>query len=337
MPATGRDAMQRRAFIAGLVGACALVLGAEQAAAQTVLKFGHYNAESHPVHKAALQFKTNVEKRTNGAIKIEIYPNNTLGSPPEILEQTRNGVVDIAVPTSGQLDKYDKAFAALMLPFAFNDIDHARRAMDGPMLQWLSPLAEKAGLEIIGVWEYGFRNLTNSKHPINTPADVKGLKIRTPPEIQLSAAMAALGANVQKIGFPELYLALSQGVVDGEENPVATIASAKFYEVQKYLALTRHTYQAIYQVVNLDTWKKLTPDQQKIMREEGAAAGKLTRELLQGQEKGLIEELKAKGMQVTTPDLKPFKAAMGPADAEIAKYAGADNVAKFQKYVEEAQ
>jgi tripartite ATP-independent transporter DctP family solute receptor len=328
--------MRRRTFLTGLVGAGAIALKPDLASAETVLKFGHYNAETHPIHKGAVQFKTNVEKRSNGAIKIQIYPNNTLGSPPEILEQTRNGVVDIAVPTSGQLDKYDKAFAALMLPFVFSDISHARRAMDGPMLGWLSPVAEKAGFEIVGVWEYGFRNLTNNKRPIHTPADVKGLKIRTPPEIQLSAAMAALGANVQKIGFPELYLALSQGVVDGEENPIATIASAKFYEVQKHLAMTQHVYQAIYQVFNRDSWKKLTPDQQKIVKEEGQAAGNLVRQLLQSEEKGLIEQLKAKGMQVTEPDLKPFKAAMGPANAEIAKYAGADNVAKFQKYVEEA-
>jgi TRAP-type transport system periplasmic protein len=328
--------MRRRTFLTGLVGAGAIALKPDLASAETVLKFGHYNAETHPIHKGAVQFKTNVEKRSNGTIKIQIYPNNTLGSPPEILEQTRNGVVDIAVPTSGQLDKYDKAFAALMLPFVFSDISHARRAMDGPMLGWLSPVAEKAGFEIVGVWEYGFRNLTNNKRPIHTPADVKGLKIRTPPEIQLSAAMAALGANVQKIGFPELYLALSQGVVDGEENPIATIASAKFYEVQKHLAMTQHVYQAIYQVFNRDSWKKLTPDQQKIVKEEGQAAGNLVRQLLQSEEKGLIEQLKAKGMQVTEPDLKPFKAAMGPANAEIAKYAGADNVAKFQKYVEEA-
>ena len=224
-----------------------------------------------------------------------------------------------------------------MLPFAFTDLDHARRAMDGPMLGWLTPVAEKSGFAVIGVWEYGFRHLTNSKRPINTPDDVKGLKIRTPPEIQLSAAMAALGGNVQKIAFPELYLALSQGVVDGEENPIATIFSAKFYEVQKHLALTRHMYQAMYHVVNLGTWKKLTPEQQKIMREEGAAAGKLTRELLQSEEAGLIEQLKQKGMQVTTPDLAPFKAAMGPAEVEIGKYAGADNVAKFKKYAEEAK
>jgi tripartite ATP-independent transporter DctP family solute receptor len=315
----------------------AFAFAATSASAQTTLKFGHYNAESHPVHKASVQFKENVEKRTNGAIKIQIFPNNTLGSPPEILEQTRNGVIDIAIPTSGQLDKYDKAFAALMLPFGFTDIEHARRTMDGPMLQWLTPIAEKAGLEIIGVWEYGFRNLTNSKKPINTPDDVKGMKIRTPPELQLSAAMSSLGANVQKIGFPELYLALSQGVVDGEENPIATIHSAKFYEVQKYLAMTRHMYQAMFHVVNNDTWKKLTPDQQKILREESAAAGKLTRSLLQSEEEGLIADLKAKGMQVTTPDLKLFKDAMGPALAEISKYSGADNVAKFQKYVDDAR
>src|SRR5437867_2416124 len=142
----GEEPPMTNKYLALAVGACAVIFAASGANAQTTLKFGHYNAESHPMHKAAVQFKENVEKRTNGAIKIQIYPNNTLGSPPEILEQTRNGVVDIAVPTSGQLDKYDKAFAALMLPFVFDDIDHARRAMGGAMLQWLTRLAEKSGL-----------------------------------------------------------------------------------------------------------------------------------------------------------------------------------------------
>lgn len=323
-------------LLALAVGAGALMYAAG-ASADMTLKFGHYNAESHPIHKGAVQFKTNVEKRTNGAIKVQIFPNNALGAPPEILEQTRNGVVDIAVPTSGQLDKYDKAFAALMVPFAFENLDHARRTMDGPMQKWLAPLAEKKGFKIIGTWEYGFRNLTNSKRPINLPADVKGLKIRTPPEIQLSAAMAALGANVQKIAFPELYLALSQGVVDGEENPIATIYSAKFYEVQKHLSLTQHVYQTIFQVMNLGTFKKLSADQQKIVTEEGAAAGKLVRDMLKNDEAGLIAKLKEKGMQVTTPDLAPFKAAMGPANDAVSKFAGADNVKTFLKYVDQAR
>ena len=172
-----------RAGVAAVAAAGLLAMVVATAEAETTLKFGHYNAESHPMHKAAVQFKENVERRTGGEVLVEIYPNNTLGSPPEILEQTRNGVVDIAVPTSGQLDKYDKAFAALMMPFAFADLAHARRAMDGPMLEWLAPKAQDAGLEIIGVWEYGFRNLTNSRRPIDRPEDVAGLKIRTPPEI----------------------------------------------------------------------------------------------------------------------------------------------------------
>jgi tripartite ATP-independent transporter DctP family solute receptor len=328
--------MTRRALILA-AGFCAAVFSAGEAASQTTLKYGHYNAESHPVHKASVQFAANVEKRTGGKVKVQVFPNNALGAPPEILEQTRNGVIDIAIPTSGQLDKYDKAFAALMIPFAFADIEHARRTMDGPMRKWLEPKAQKMGLEIVGVWEYGFRHLTNSKRPIQKPEDVKGLKIRTPPEIQLSAAMAALGANVQKISFPELYLSLSQGVVDGEENPIATIHSAKFYEVQKYLSLTSHMYQAMFHVVNAGTWKKLTPEQQTIIREESAAAGKLTRDLLLAEENGLIEDLKKKGMQVAKPDLAPFKAAMGPANEEIRKFAGADNVAQFMKYVDEAR
>ncbi len=319
------------------IGACALALATGGAQAQTTLKYGHYNAESHPVHKASVQFAGNVEKRTSGAVKIQIFPNNALGAPPEILEQTRNGVVDIAIPTSGQLDKYDKAFAALMIPFAFADIDHARRTMDGPMRKWLEPHAQKIGFEIIGVWEYGFRHLTNSKRPILKPEDAKGLKIRTPPEIQLSAAMAALGANVQKIAFPELYLSLSQGVVDGEENPIATIHSAKFYEVQKHLSLTSHMYQAMFHVVNAGAWKKIKPEHQKVMLEESAASGKLTRDLLLGEENALIEDLKKRGMQVAKPDLAPFKAAMGPANEEIKKFAGADNVATFMKYVDEAR
>ena len=141
--------MTRRALILA-AGFCAAVFSAGEAASQTTLKYGHYNAESHPVHKASVQFAANVEKRTGGKVKVQVFPNNALGAPPEILEQTRNGVIDIAIPTSGQLDKYDKAFAALMIPFAFADIEHARRTMDGPMRKWLEPKAQKMGLEIVG-------------------------------------------------------------------------------------------------------------------------------------------------------------------------------------------
>lgn len=312
-------------------------LAAMSAHAEVTLRFAHYSPESHAIHKAALQFKARVEERTKGEVKIAIFPNNTLGSPPEILEQTKLGVIDIAVPTSGQLDKYDKAFAALMLPFVFDDLAHARRTMDGPMQQWLTPLAAKSNLVIIGTWEYGFRNLTNNVRAVNTPTDVKGMKVRTPPEIQLEAAMTALGGNVQKIAFPELYLALSQGTVDAEENPVAVIYSSKFYEVQKYLTMTRHVYQSLFQVVNARSWAKLTPGQQQIVREESTSAGQAERRQLEAEEQGQITKMEQAGMKVTTPDLAPFRAAMVPAYKKIGEFAGDANVKTFLGYVEAAR
>ncbi len=321
----------------GLVVSLGLGLASLPAQAEVTLRFAHYSPESHAVHKAALRFKARVEERTKGEVKIAIFPNNTLGSPPEILEQTKLGVIDMAVPTSGQMDKYDKAFAALMLPFVFDDLAHARRTMDGPLQQWLAPLAAKSNLVIIGTWEYGFRNLTNNVRPVNTPADVKGMKIRTPPEIQLEAAMTALGGNVQKIAFPELYLALSQGTVDAEENPVAVIYSSKFYEVQKYLAMTRHVYQALFQVVNARSWAKLTPGQQQILREESAAAGAAERQQLESEEQGQIAKMEQAGMKVTKPDLAPFRAAMEPAYKKIGAFAGEANVKTFLGYVEAAR
>ena len=318
------------------VSALALGLGlaAAPALAQVTLRLAHYSPETHAMHTAAKQFAAKVEERTKGQVKVSIFPNNTLGSPPEILEQTKLGVIDMALPTSGQLDKYDKAFAALMLPFVFDNLDHARRTMDGPLLKWLAPLAEKSNLVMIGNWEYGFRNLTNNRRPINSPDDVKGLKVRTPPEIQLEAAMSALGGNVQKIAFPELYLALSQGVVDAEENPIATIYSSKFYEVQKHLAMTRHVYQALFHVVNARSWAKLTPEQQTILREESVAAGWTMRRQLEAEEDGQIKKMQEAGMQVTRPDLAPFRAAMTPAYAKIGSFAGEANVKKFLEYVE---
>ena len=147
----------------------------------------------------------------------------------------------MGLPTQGQLDKYDKAFAAIMLPFIFNGPADAFPILDGPAMDWLAPLAEKQGFVLLRNWDYGFRNVTNSVRPINGPDDVKGLKIRTPPELQIQASMEALGASVQAIDFKELYLALSQKLVDGEENPIAVIYFNKFYEAfSKNLKLGIH-------------------------------------------------------------------------------------------------
>jgi len=328
--------MDRRSFLKTGVGAASLTLAAPYIAraAVTTLRFAHFADENHPANIAAKQFAANVEKRTNGALKIAIFPNNQLGGPPEQAQQIKLGTIDMGLPTQGQLDKYDKAFAAMVLPFIFNGPEEAFPILDGPTMDWFRPLAEKQGFVLLRNWEYGFRNLTNSVHPINSPDDVKGLKIRTPPELQIQASMEALGAVVQAIAFPELYLALSQKVVDGEENPIAVIYFNKIAEVQKHLALTRHIYNNMIHTVGVNTWKRLTPEQQTIFREESKTSGELMRKLIAEAETDQIAKLAKAGMQITRPDLAPFRAKMDPAYKRIADYAGADNVKKFRDIVE---
>ena len=314
------------------------LIGGSKAEAQVLqMKFAHFVEETHSGHLAAKQFTAKVEERTKGQIKIAIYPANTLGSPPEQAEQIRLGVIDMGVPTQGQLDKYVKAFSVVMIPFLYDDYDHAHRVLDGPSFNWLAPLAEKEGFIVLCNWEYGFRNLTNSKRPILKPEDVKGLKIRVPPEIQLQAAMEALGGVVTKIAFPEVYMALAQGVVDGQENPIPIIYYHKFYEVQKFMALTRHAYNNMVHVISAKTWAKLTPEQRKIFMEESKAASAYMRKTLIAEEADLIAKIEKAGVKVTRPDMSLFRAQMGPAYERIGKYSGEDNVKIFMKYVEDAR
>ncbi len=329
----------RTVLVLLIFAAFSIFLFASQKAEAQVLqmRFAHYVEETHAGHLAAKQFATRVEERTKGQIKIAIYPANTLGSPPEQAEQIRLGVIDMGVPTQGQLDKYVKAFSVVMIPFLYDDYDHAHRVLDGPSFNWLAPLAEKEGFIVLCNWEYGFRNLTNNKRPILKPEDVKGLKIRVPPEIQLQAAMEALGGIVTKIAFPEVYMALAQGVVDGQENPIPIIYHHKFYEVQKYLALTRHAYNNMVHVISAKTWAKLTEEQKKIFMEESKAASAFMRKTLIAEEADLVAKIEKAGVKVTRPDLAPFRAQMGPAYERIGKYAGEDNVKIFMKYVEEAR
>lgn len=298
------------------------------------LKLGHFAASDHPGNAAAKMFAENVEKRTNGAVKVMVYPDNQLGSPPELLEQTIMGTIDMSLGTQGSLDKYSKKFAVVMLPFIFNNYEHAYKVLDGPFAQWAAPDLEAQGLIFLANWDYGFRNITNNTRPINSPDDMKGLKMRTPPEIQLQSAMEALGANVSKISFAELFMALKQGVVDGQENPLAVIYFNKYYEAQKYLAITNHVYNSMVHVISKKSWDKLTPDQQKIVKEESQKAGNWMRQQIQAQEKETIANLEKAGMQVTYPDPTAFRAKMGPAYERIGEYAGKDNVDTFVKMAE---
>jgi tripartite ATP-independent transporter DctP family solute receptor len=326
----------RKAFLFILVFVVALSLGAVSEAKMT-LKLGHYANAQHAGNKAAQMFAEGVAKRTKGAITVEIYPNNELGNPPEVLEQNVLGVIDMSLPTQGQLAKYSKKFGCVMLPFAYNGYDHAYKVLDGPFIKWAEKDLEDAGLVFLANWEWGFRNLTNSVRPINSPDDVKGLKIRTPPELSIQSAMEALGATVQTIQFSELPMALKQGVVDGEENPVSVIYAFKIYETQKYLAMTGHTYNSMVHVISKKTWAKLTPEQQRIVKEESKKAGDFMRKTLRDAEADQIKKLQELGMEVTWPNVAAFKAKMGPAYERMKASVGADNLAYFLKILKETK
>lgn len=324
----------RKAFLFFLVLAFALSLGTA-AQAKMTLKLGHYANADHAGNQAAQMFADGVAKRTNGEISVEIYPNNELGNPPEVLEQNVLGVIDMSLPTQGQLAKYSRKFGCVMLPFAYSGYDHAYRVLDGPFIKWAEKDLDAAGLVYLSNWEWGFRNLTNSVRPVNKPEDVKGLKIRTPPELPIQSAMEALGATVQTIQFSELPMALKQGVVDGQENPVSVIYAFKVYETQKYLAMTGHTYNSMVHVMSKKTWDKLTAQQQKIVKEESKKAGDFMRKTLRDAEADQIKKLEELGMKVTWPDVSAFKAKMGPAYERMKASVGADNLAYFLKIVEQ--
>jgi tripartite ATP-independent transporter DctP family solute receptor len=301
------------------------------------MKLGHFAAESHPGNVASKMFAEAVEKRTEGKIKIIIYPNNALGSPPEVLEQNILGAVDMSLPTQGQLGKYSKKFNCVMLPFLYENYAHADKVLDGEFIKWAVPDLDKAGLVFLSNWEWGFRNLTNNKRPVKTPDDVKGLKIRTPPELPTQAAMEALGAVVATINFNELQMALKQGVVDGQENPIAVIYANQLYESQKYLTMTGHNYNTMVHVISKKVWDKITPEQQKIIKEESTKAGNWMRKAVRDAEADQIEKLKKLGVEITLPDKSQFKKLMKPAYDRMNAIAGEENITAFVKMVEAAK
>jgi len=303
------------------------------------LRLGHFAAEDSPQQAGALMFAKAVDERTHGKIKIVIYPNNALGSPPQVLEQCVMGAVDMALPTQGQLGVYVKKFNTVMLPFAFPSYEIADKVLDGAKFQkWTNPELEAKGLVFLSNWEWGFRNLTTSKKPVRVPEDAKGLKIRTPPELPTQAAMEALGCTVATINFNELIVALNSGVVDGEENPIAVIYSLKLWESQKYITMTGHNYNTMVSVINKKVWDKLSWAQQQIIKQESQKAGTWVRKKMRTDEASQMKEMQAKdGVEIIWPDKAKFQALMKPAYARLAVTTGQDNIDYFLKIVKEAE
>ena len=314
-----------------------LAFGVAGAQAAVELKLGHFASDTHPCGIAAKEFKANVEKRTNGEVKISLFGNNALGSPPEVLEQVLLGAVDMSLSGQDQLAKHLPFYDVISTPFAFKDYAMADKVIDGDFKAWAAPELLKKGLVHLSDWEWGFRQLTNSKKSILTPADMKGMKIRTPPAFAYQAFVEAAGGNAQTIAFAELVMAMKQGVVDGQENPIGTIYDLKLYETQKYMSILNYTYSSMVHIITKKSWDKLAPDQQRIVAEESAAAAKHARKLLRDNETTQLKDLETtKGIIVSRPDLAPWKATMGPAWEKVKARVGADNFKRFMDIVEKS-
>jgi TRAP-type C4-dicarboxylate transport system substrate-binding protein len=211
------------------------------------------------------------------------------------------------------------------------------KILDGPFTSWAAPELEAAGLVFLSNWEWGFRHVTSGRRPVNSASDMRGLMVRTPPEPPLRATLEALGAVVASVSFNDLRKVLAEGVIDGQENPVAVIYANRIYEMQKYLALTGHVYNSMVHVIHRKAWNKLTPEQQTILREESLKAGGWMRKAIREAEAGMVESLEALGMQVSRPDRAAFKSMTRSAYGRLATAIGEDNIREFQAMVETAK
>ena len=309
------------------------------AMAETIT-LGHFGAPGEPVTSAAETFKAKLEEVSGGSFTVDIQGNSALGNAKEMVEQTQLGAIQMCLVSQGSLDKYDIRYALVTAPYVFDSYAHAYAVIDGPFAEWVSDgVLESKGLHNLGGWDYGFRCLTNSKVDVKTPADVKGLKIRTPSEIQKVACFEALGAQVEQVAFSELITALKQKTVDGQENPLSTIYNNSMWEAeQKYLSLTRHTWESVNLTVDNAWWEGLTDEQRGWIEEAHAVARDQMRNEVQSSEADYIQKLKDAGMTVSEVDMSEFAAAMQPAWDRVAEYEGsADDMAKFLKMVDEAR
>jgi len=238
--------------------------------------------------------------------------------------------VDAGIITNGPIINFVPRFGAIDLPFLFRNPDHAYKVLDGPIGNQLFADMEKQGWKGLAWAERGFRNLTNSKKAVNTPDDVKGLKIRVMQNPVYVDSFKALGANAVPMAWTEALTALQQGTVDGQENPLNVIVAFKLNESQKYMAITRHAYAPAPIIMSMVTWKKLDAGQQKAVLKAAQEAAVYERAFNNASEKLWVAELEGKGMKVTTPDLKPFLAAVKPVyDAYTPKF-GKDFIAAIQ-------
>lgn len=319
--------MKRFARILALSVGVVFLLTGTLMAAEVTLKLGHIADPQNPYAQGAQKFADLVAEKSGGTIKVEVYPSSQLGNQRDLVEGLTLGTLDLTMTSTAVLGNFHPQVAVFDLPFIFRDREHAFEALDTVGMEIAKGLEEK-GMKVLAFYENGVRNMTNNIRPIRVPEDMKGLKIRVMEQPIYIAMMKALGANPTPMAFGELFTALQKGVVDGQENPAAHIYTKRFFEVQKYISLTEHTYSAEPLVVSMITWNKLTPEQQTIIQEAAEEACDWQRQLAIDLENGYWDKIRESGKCeiITDVDKEAFREATAPVWKDFEDQVGKENI-----------
>ena len=289
----------KRLFLKTLVAAMAVAaFGVAQAQTKTI-KFANQNAKGHPVIMGMEKFAEIVEAKSGGKMKVNVFPGGALGSDQANVSSLQGGTLEMAAMNSGIFASVVKDFAIYDFPFLFGNPKEADAVVDGPFGKSLHAKLEEKGMVGLAYYELGFRHITNSKRAIAKVEDIAGLKLRVIPNPINVDWVSALGANPTPLPFPELYAALEQKAVDGQENPFATINGAKLYEVQKFMTITNHQYNPQSVIISKKFWDSLSADEKKILQDAATESAKYQREQSRNAAASILEGLKKNGMQVT--------------------------------------
>ena len=287
----------RWALVAAAAMFCATAAQAQ--IKERTLKFAFQNQTGHPQALGAQKFADVVAAKSGGKIAVKLFPGGTLGGDLQTVSALQGGTVEITVLNAGILGAQVKEFAVYDFPFLFNNGQEADAVTDGAFGQKLLGKLEEKNLHGLGYWDLGFRNLTNSKRPIAKADDIAGLKIRVIQSPIYIDLFTALGANATPMPFPELYPALDQKAVDGQENPNTVILSSKFAEVQKHITQTRHIYNPQALIIGKKTWDSMSAEEKKLITDAAAEATAFQRQASRGAADSALDALKKAGMTVT--------------------------------------
>jgi tripartite ATP-independent transporter DctP family solute receptor len=306
--------MKIRHAIAGALAAFAVA----PAFAQLEIKFGHVGEPNSIFANSAEEFARRANAKLGGKARVVVFGSSQLGGDKELLQKLKLGTVDMALPSTVMSSEAD-IFGVFEMPYLVKDRAHMARIEKELFWSKFAPEAEKKGLKILAVWENGYRHVTNSKRPVDVPADLQGIKLRVPEGKWRVKMFLAYGANPSPMKFSEVFTALQTGVMDGQENPFTQIYTAKFQEVQKYLSLTGHVYTPAYAIVGAKKWATLPEDVRKILEETAKETQAWVYAAAEKDDNDLLAKLKAAGMLVNTPNKEAFIAASRPVYEEFAK------------------